>query len=640
MYEVTSATKPARRWLGLVATGALLLTATGVGWWAVHTRQVGATVELGEPTYLDDIGIRLRLPQGWKRNDQQFGELMAVTLSDPNPEDARELYVATWPASYAHGRILCLYLDMRMKSIGLGVHRRTEGGERARFGPLGAWHVHGAWLGLDHHGEVDTTIAWSPEGRAYFVSLRSIRRFRRSDRELISAVTESIEIPDLDLAKSLEGLNGSAGIHMEVPKGALVYEPNQPDVAMLSLLAGPDSDRDWRIEIFRTWPRPEGGVEALVAAHRTEVLHDMVPLKRIEQASAGVNQAWRTQSLTPKEWELEFQTCTEVWGVQHREGLAAMVVAETAGDEQKAIREVCHKIARSIRLEPTPLAPAEGPAVALAEEIVREIETRSVRQWWSVADEETWYKIDLRGDQGMHWEHRRLVDSGEGAEKRFEAGTLTLVRYDVGDAYSNYEDYTKWQTDLRAKGFRFEQFIPAMRREDKTIHIIDNRLAGTDALEHFIKVGSRRYYGTLATPPDFVPDPVLNIAYGMVAQQPEGKAALFSGIGSSERSLNRRMCRSLGAFPEQRGANGKPLRGVSIQRDFDATTSRYFFDEEGRLIRVERGPNHTVVRSTRSEVEDALGAEVVAEWIGRWNRAPWLPKETATAPSTTRTAPN
>ncbi len=614
--------------LGVVTAGAWLL---------VRNRQVGRPVDLGEAIDLGPLVLRVRMPAGWTKTVKQASEANVALFDENGDETGRVLCLLSWPSSYAPGRQTSLGLWSKLRRIHLGHWRGGEGGCPAPLGPLSGWQLRGQWDNDAEDGEFISRVGWAPNGRAYVLALRSPRRLSRADQEAMEAICASVEIPDLRLTDRLEALSEATGIHFALPAGARVVEPDELKTALITIVAGEAEDHPWRIRVFRTWPRPDDDVAALVAAHRTEQWKDMSPLRHIEHKPVGVNDAWQTGTRFPKGWPAPYQASHEVWAVRHRSGLAAMILGESTGEEQKSLRATCDAIARSLRLTPSPLAPDEGQAVQLATDLLGQIARKGIDHWWTEAEADSWFLLSAGGRRGFIWQFRQNLTTGP-RTGHFDGGGMTVIHYPVGKSYRNREDLQRWSVDADGDGFCFEQQIPPLAPDDTPVLIIDRREPGTQEGAHHLTLGQDRYDDRLTTPPNFLPDPLFELGLYLVARRPEGQSALFAGLGASEKMLHRRMCRSLGALPDDNGGRGERRCGVVVQIDYEPTPMTYVFDDRGRAIRVERGSHYVATRTTRSAVVDEFRTKVVERSLKSWKKMKWTTSQPASSQPATGTS--
>ncbi len=626
MYRVESFTKPAASWRGVVATAAVLIATTAIGWVLIRGKRSGVPVELTDPVNLASPAVRLTPPRGWADSVETTDGMTVVRYEEPATAGGRVFYVGSWPSSYMSGPQLSLALRGRVVRAGLGLYQPTEAGERAPIGPLPGWQVRGIWIGTDQQGEMLARAAWSPAGRVYMLALRCPGTVRRADRAFVDAVGQTLELTDLRLTDDLGRISESTGLHFELPPDARAVEPSAWSAPSVKVIAGPASGSDWQLTVYRTLPRPGNDLESLVAAYRTERLYDMSPASHLEQKVVGVNRAWRTGICLLEDLDEEFQSRVEVWAVQNRDGPTAMIVAESGGTSQKLLADVCEGIARSLRLTSSPLAPDEAEAERLGADIIAEIGRRGVGHWQGPSASESWFLVSVRGDIGFVWECRGTAEDGAG-RVTYEGGGLTLRRYALGGGDASSVDLSRWSIDSDGSGFFFEQWIPPVGDKAEKVRLLDRRQTGSRELAHYINIEEQGYQGRLTTPDDFLPDPLLELAFYLVARRPAGEWALFAGVGSSERMLHRRICRSLGALPNQDDGEGGQVFGVAVRLDYDPTPTSYVFDSRSRVVRVNRGEHHVATRTTRSVVEDRLGPSTVSKALDRWRDARWLSAE-------------
>jgi hypothetical protein len=625
MYRVYSQQKPAPAWRGPVATALILMACVGAGWLLIERKQAGRPVGLDEPADLEGMHLRLRPPKGWPKDTRQVGEIDVTTFEEPTRGPGRTLWVMSWAAGYAPAMQRSIVLQPKLARVGLGLYHPSGLGGPAPLGPLAGWSAGGLWAGSKSQGSVLNRVAWSPNGRTYLITLSTPDRLRQADWQFVDAVCQSVEITNLRLTDDLQRAGEATGIQFALPTDARVVDPNDYETARVTLIGAPDGRDDWLIRVFRTWPRADGGLESLVAACRIEQIQDMTPARHIDEKHVGVNHAWHSSARLPEGWSRELQTGLEIWAVRHRDGPAAMIVGESPASSLEALRERCTAIARSLRLTSTPLTPNADEARRIGEQIVAEIRKNCIGHWWSRSKTESWFHLDIYGDRGFIWRRRGPAEADDGRPRRFEGGGISYVRYGVGRGRRDRDDVNRWWIDTDTTGFLFKQYVPPLDEDDKPVRLSDQRRPASDEVRHYIEVEAQRYQGTLTTPADFLPDPIFELGLYLVARRPAGQCALFTGMGSSEKMMIRRMCRSLGRLEGQDDGEGGPVYGVLAQLDYESTPTRYVFDEKGEVVRVERGSYYVALRSSRSAIEDRLDdASVVDKALQRWEKADWL----------------
>ncbi|MBN1342334.1 MAG: hypothetical protein JXQ73_06620 [Phycisphaerae bacterium] len=636
MHGVYSFQKPGVAWRGIVAAALILALSTAAAWLVVRHKRSGRPIELSEPVELKSLAVRVRVPKGWTRKDKKVEQVEAVLFKEPTQESPRLIGVISWPATYSPAHELALLQHNQLALIGVGILGGTEAGGAAALGPLRGWQLRGMWHATERQGVLATRTAWCPGNRAYLVVVRNVGALHSAEMTCINAICGSFEPVGLELSARLDERAAATGIHFDLPAGTSVVTPRRPSDETIDLIAGPTAKADWRIRIYRAWPRPGGDLEALVVAYRTEQLQDMSAGRHVEQESVGVNTAWRTGISYPKDLPKEFRSGVEVWAVRHRQGPAAMILGQSSGLGLTLLRNTCQGIARSFRIEPKQASFDEAAAERLGAETIAEIGREGIGRWWGHAEDESWYAVRARDETGFIWQHHRSAPP-EAGKARFQGGGITLMRYVVVPHVHDRADLNTWWIDADADGFRFEQLIPGATRQDHPVRLVDRRRPGEQEVEHYITIEGQRYQGRLTTPGNFLPDPIMDLGLHRVAMRPQGDTAIFTVIGTSERMLHRRICRSLGKLPDEDDGQGGPVYGVTIRHDYDPTLGTYLFDERGAVLRVERGDHFTATRTTRMEIEDQFEAKTVAATLKAWNKTEWLSSKrpaTASAPST------
>lgn len=631
----------------VVAAAVVLIVSLLVGWLVIRNKVAAPAVELAEPELLEPLGIRARLPVDWGRITKTVHGITLVELNEPGPAATRKMLLARWPSDYSQHRHLDRSWKWDFVEAGYGGLHATEELKPAHIGPLVAWQSEGLWVDQRSREGAIARAAWSPDGHAYLFVHLAPAPLRGSERKLFARLVENVELTDLALQDSLGDAGNRLGMHFDVPAGARVFRSEKHDAARVDLVPvwreGLDdpAERDWHVVVFRTWARDGDDLESLVAAYRAEQLQDFFLNEPVEHVTVGVNEAWRSSTRMPERLPAELRVAMEVWAVRHREGDAAMIIGRAPGPQHASLRRRCESLARSLRLSGSELVPGDDQIDRTAAEIVAEIRDEGLSHWWTEGEVTTWYEIRASGRRGFGWYHRQRHDGGEGRGKGFEGGGLNRIRLGLLGAPRYQDNLYRWRIDDHADGFQFNQWLPAVDEDDRAIHLTDERPTDSDRVQHYIRAGEQRYQGGLETPETFLPDPVFQLGLFLLSQRSPGTVAGFSMIGSSERMLHRRICRSLGRIEDEQDGRGGPMFGATARLDCEPTTTRYLFDRNGRLLRVEEGLRYTMVQASKAEVEDVLDdPSVVADILETHRTTPWLgtgidaPPTTSTRPAT------
>ncbi len=618
-------------WRAVVATAVVLVASLLTGWVVIRGKVSAPAIELGEPQVLETLGVRVALPVDWGRITKTLQGISFVEVTEPGEVSTRRLLLARWPSEYVPHRRLDRSWKLDFVEAGLGALHATADPEPRRLGPLVGWQSEGLWVDKRSREAAVVRVAWAPPGRVFLIAHLAPVPLKGPDRAFFERFADGIELPEVRLSEDLGAAGERVGIRLDVPSGAGVFGREAPSVARMDLVptwsgSGDEvSGSDWHVTVFRTWARDGDDLESLVTAYRAEQLHDLFLDEPVERVDAGVNTAWRSGARVPERWPADLQEALEVWAVRHRAGDAAMIVGRSPGARHAELRKRCESLARSLRLSKTGLVPTAEELDRNAAAIVREIGDKGLSHWWTEAEVTTWYAIRTAGRQGFGWSHRQRRQEAGRREKGFQGGGLNRIRFDLLGKLRHQDNLYRWWIDDGAEGFRFNQWLPAIDEEDRAIRLTDQRVAGDPRLSHYIRAGEQRYQGALETPETFLPDPVYQLGLFLLSQRSAGTAAGFSMVGSSERMLHRRVCRSLGRLEEDEDGRGGPVYGATARLDCEPTLSRYLFDRTGRLLRVEEGRGYTMEHASKAEIEDLFGdAAVVTEILETYHTSAWL----------------
>lgn len=437
-----------------------------------------------------------------------------------------------------------------------------------------------------------------PDGRSLLVMLAGADPLTPSDLSMHRSVCASVSFrrsPAVDESAKAEPMSG---LKCAVPRDGVALAAGDAIWPTPRFTAGAESAFAWHVEVFPTFLAADRSVDRLLHDYLVMITYAVRPDIATSVSKAGE----RTTARAELRQQLRSM---EVRFVDLGERRAALIVGYSDTANSASLGELCGKIAADMAVDaeswPFDVAAAETAAA-------RGLEERARRGW-----AERVRSLDLplmwtRELGGQYFALERVRWAGAGGKDGWLRGESRLYCNPRGNGL---EGLRRWTIDPAARAFQFNEDI-SMRVQGRRRPIRTKLLREKpgDPLRYEIQLDDQSYQAQFDPPPNYLPDPVIELTIGDVAVRDNASPALFRVVTLSDRDLCSVYVRPAGDSV----ALNKDEAGAVIQiADFEPVPVIRWYGRNGVLTREEHG---TQSRARRVRPQDR--DESMPGWLRRY----------------------
>jgi len=590
IYSFQRETRPVR---SIVGSAICLLVAVGLAWLLLRQKQAAvAEVPLGERSGVADWPLSLRLPKGWRPAPGRLRPRgLAVSLREPSSgrdEPSRVLYVIRRVDSSFQPPVAYCRFRLPVDLLGMVGHEAVVVDVRQRrFGPLAGAvatirlkdaprAMHMAYVGCSPNGEVYLLLLGSPWGAT------------PGESRLLERIADTAQVTSPAMHTELGSIGREAGLAFALPAGARVVAPDWEGLPRVRLCSEASATTAWSLDVVRTWVSTQRPPEHLVADLLRKYEERLDPVTAIREVQVGARQA--AEALI--DGRRAGRATLGIWVARLGDRDAVLLVGRTEPAGERVLRTAAERVISTVRLTSGKAAVALDEALGQGKRILRDLRQGGLERLWGRARHDEWYVI-RRGDAVIGAVRRRSAWVRPESRRRGDrtAGYEIVRRSRYEFIAGIFEDVTEhWWVTAGGDAYRWRLSRRRVPIEDYLYRLDEVRRAGSGRLERRVELEGRRKPLSYELPVDegFVCDEVATAAALLAARDPEARPVALATTGLySRQSPYLLVCRPAGMVELGEQAQAAQALVVVLQRDYEASFARYFFDVRGRLIRAE-----------------------------------------------------
>lgn len=578
MYQVHSQQRPGRPRLALLGAACLLLATTAMAWLVTDRKHRALDqIALGELEEVADGALAVRPPEGWTSLDPgrlPTGVLRAWREPDDETTVPRSLYLFRGRAGELglpslDGKLAILEVAEQLTPE-LRLKINDEGHDR--IGPLPAWSVQ-----LDPYralrGATPVFLlgkaAVAPSGEVVGLLVSLPRPIRRTDEVLLDLVAEHLEPSFARVAESLDGTMHRAGMYVDVPDDAELFDVPEPPLARLQMVGGQDEET-WYLDVHRV-PLLNGREPEHLVADLGLTLLEAVELPEPPVIERVNGHEVATLSLDPSQGRgilIQSVRLDGDWGL--------MLIGRCEPEGVDALRDACDVVVARAAF-PRGSAPCNITAArAQARTWLGRITAEELASaWGGLPDDELVYAIREPGG---------FVLGRETQTYRRQADDWSIQIVLRPDAYPGglREMRERWVIADDARSHRLELRSRGESRSGYQYHEYRERDDATVLRVLELDDGTERAM-EMAVDDTYAPEPVLILAAGLLARAPDPRPALFRTTEVFAEDATTWLVLPLGELVVPWDP-GRTARAVRVQRDYLPWPITLYYREQNVLI--------------------------------------------------------